>query len=197
MFIARRFKIIFKLYFLIIKLFLKKCGKSNYISPLSQLVGKNQISLLNNIRIGSYARIECTKGSVTIGSNCQIYRFSQIITYKSNISIGSYNSIHPFVSISGPGDITIGSHVRIASGCTIVAGSHVFEDLSVPIHKQGMSGLGITINDDVWIGTNATILDGITIAEGCIIGANSVVTKSTEPYTIYGGVPAKCIGKRN
>ena len=197
MYISKRFKLIFKIHSLILKIYLKKSGKKNYISPLSQLVGKKNISISNNTRVGSYSRIETPKGSVSIGSNCQIYRFSQILTYKSKITIGSFNSIHPFVVISGPGDITIGSYVRIAPRATIVAGSHIFNDPTVPIHNQGMQGKGITIEDDVWIGTNATILDGVILAKGCIIGANSVVTKSTEPYKIYGGIPAKCIGKRD
>lgn len=197
MYISRRFKLIFKIYFLILKIYLKNSGKKNYISPLSQLVGKKNISISNNTRIGSHSRIEAPKGSVTIGNNCQIYRFSQILTYKAKITIGSFNSIHPFVAITGPGDVTIGSYVRIASGASIVAGSHVFDDPSIPIHKQGMRGKGITIEDDVWIGTNATILDGVIVAKGSIIGANSVVTKSTDPYKIYGGVPAKYIGKRD
>jgi acetyltransferase-like isoleucine patch superfamily enzyme len=196
MYISRRFKVIFKCYAEILKLYLQKSGNKNFISPLSQLVGKKNISISSNTRIGSHSRIETPYGSVSIGNNCQIYRFSQILTYKARITIGSYNSIHPFVAITGPGDIVIGSYVRIAPRATIVAGSHIFDDPSKPIHKQGMRGKGITIEDDVWIGTNATILDGVTISKGCIIGANSVVTKSTEAYSIYGGVPAKCIGRR-
>ena len=52
------------------------------------------------------------------------------------------------------------------------------------------------IEDDVWIGANCTILDGVRIAKGCIIGAGSVVSKSTEPFGIYAGVPARLIKKR-
>ena len=171
--------------------------KKNYISPLAQLVGKKNILISNNTRIGSHSRIEAAKGSVTIGDNCQIYRFSQILTYKAKITIGSFNSIHPHVSITGPGNIDIGSYVRIAPGAVIVSGSHVFEDSSKPIHQQGMRSKGIIIEDDVWIGAKATILDGVTIAQGTVVGANAVVTKSTKPYEIYVGLPAKSIGKRS
>jgi|TARA_B110000046_G_C12769484_1_gene304288 acetyltransferase-like isoleucine patch superfamily enzyme len=197
MYISRRFKLIFIIYSFYLKFFLKKSGKKNYISPLAQLVGKKNISISNNMRIGSHSRIEAEKGSVTIGDNCQIYRFSQILTYKAQITIGSFNSIHPYVSITGPGNINIGSYVRIAPGAVIVAGSHVFEDPSKPIHHQGMKSKGIIIEDDVWIGAKATILDGVTIAKGTVVGTNAVVTKSTKPYEIYVGVPAKSIGKRS
>lgn len=54
----------------------------------------------------------------------------------------------------------------------------------------------IIIEDDVWIGANAIILSGVTIGEGAIIGAGSVVTKNVEPYTIFAGNPAKKIKMR-
>ncbi|WP_417806940.1 acyltransferase [Thioclava sp.] len=52
------------------------------------------------------------------------------------------------------------------------------------------------IEDDVWIGANCTILDDVRLAKGCVIGAGSVVSKSTEPFGIYGGVPARLIRLR-
>jgi acetyltransferase-like isoleucine patch superfamily enzyme len=55
---------------------------------------------------------------------------------------------------------------------------------------------GIVIEDDVWIGAGARILDGVTIARGSVIGAGSVVTKSTQPYSIVVGVPAKIVSSR-
>lgn len=59
-----------------------------------------------------------------------------------------------------------------------------------------MSCKSIIIEDDVWIGAVVKVLDGVTIAQGCVIGANSVVTKSTEPYGIYVGIPARKIKSR-
>lgn len=52
------------------------------------------------------------------------------------------------------------------------------------------------IGNDVWIGSNAVILQGVTVGDGAIIGAGAVVTRSVEPFTIVGGVPAKVIKKR-
>ena len=54
----------------------------------------------------------------------------------------------------------------------------------------------ITIEDDVWIGTNSVILSGVSIGRGAIVAAGSIVSKNVEPYSIVGGIPAKFIKKR-
>ena len=59
-----------------------------------------------------------------------------------------------------------------------------------------MTTQGITIDDDVWIGANCTILDGINIGKGCVIAAGAVVNKSLLPFSVVGGVPAKLLKKR-
>ncbi|MFC4210396.1 DapH/DapD/GlmU-related protein [Pedobacter lithocola] len=64
------------------------------------------------------------------------------------------------------------------------------------MHEQGVEREFIKIEDDCWIGTNSVILSGVTVGKGSIIAAGSVVTKSVEPYSIMGGVPAKLIKKR-
>ena len=64
------------------------------------------------------------------------------------------------------------------------------------VSKKNGDDMPIIIEDDVWIGANAIILSGVTIGEGAIIGAGSVVTKNVEPYTIFAGNPAKKIKMR-
>jgi hypothetical protein len=63
-------------------------------------------------------------------------------------------------------------------------------------NRSSFSKGDITIGNDVWIGLNCTILDGITIGNGAVIAAGSVVTKNVEPYSIVGGNPAKLIKYR-
>jgi acetyltransferase-like isoleucine patch superfamily enzyme len=78
----------------------------------------------------------------------------------------------------------------------IVSDNLHFRDAKALIARQGRDRDGIVIDDDVWIGAHASVLDGVRIARGCVIGAGAVVTKSTEPYGVYAGVPAKPIGER-
>lgn len=65
-----------------------------------------------------------------------------------------------------------------------------------PIRKQVVTKIGIVIEDDVWIGAGAKILDGVTLRKGSVIGAGAVVTKNTDAYCVYAGVPAKVIKPR-
>ena len=135
-------------------------------------------------------------GTITIGSNCILYRNSSLVTHGGDIIIGDNCTVNSYTIVYGQGGVKIGNNVRIAGLTTIVPSNHIFSDTTKPIYKQGLSMKGIVIDDDVWIGSGVRILDGVNISHGCVIGANSVVTKSTEPYGVYVGVPAKLIKKR-
>ena len=97
---------------------------------------------------------------------------------------------------AGGGGIKIGNNVLIGQSVNIHSESHVISDPTKLIREQGISYQGIVIEDDVWIGSKATILDGVVIGRGAVIGAGAVVTKSIPPYGIAVGVPAKVIGTR-
>lgn len=135
-------------------------------------------------------------GTITIGDYCELRRGAQLLSYGGNITIGHHSSINPYTVVYGQGNICIGNYVRIAAHCTLIPSNHIYTDTSIPICKQGLLNRGIIIEDDVWIGTGVRVLDGVVIATGCIIGAGSVVTHSTEPYGIYVGIPARKIKSR-
>lgn len=135
-------------------------------------------------------------GTIEIGRDCYLYRGAQLYSMGGRISIGDNCSVNPYTLLYGAGGLTIGDGVRIAASVTIVPANHIYADRNTRIYKQGLDKKGITIEDDVWIGSGARILDGVTIRKGCVIGANSVLTKSTDEYGVYVGVPAKLIKTR-
>lgn len=94
------------------------------------------------------------------------------------------------------GTILIGDWVIIAPNVVIRASGHIFSDPDRPIRLQGHKPGKIIIEDDVWIGANAVILQDIKLGHGAIVGAGAVVTHDVEPYQIVAGVPAKVIGSR-
>jgi acetyltransferase-like isoleucine patch superfamily enzyme len=167
-----------KKYFYIFSTVLK-CSKSSRIDwntkiDLNSLSSNSYVQLGGGTHIKGYAILAPRNGYIKIGNNC---------------------SINPYCFLYGYGGITIGNHVRIASGSKIIAFNHNFNNVDLPISKQGNSCKGIIIENNVWIGANVTILDGVTILEGCVIAAGSVLSKSTEFKGVYAGVPAKLIKK--
>lgn len=111
--------------------------------------------------------------------------------YGDQIYIGDNSFINFNVSMIDLGEIRIGNRVLIGPGTGIFTAIHPIDP---EIRATGIEkGVDIIIEDDVWIGGNATILPGITIGKGAIIGAGSVVTKDIPKMTIAAGNPAKVI----
>jgi len=166
--------------------------------------------LLTNLRcqyygisIGQKSRIHLSAsvrprggGKIFIGDRCSIHSDVKIWSYGGIIEIGNDCSINPFSVIYGHGGLEIGNGVRIAAHTVIIPANHSFDRRDIPIFQQSVSRKGIVIEDDVWIGAGVRILDNVRISTGCVIAAGCVVTKSTEPFSIYAGVPGKKIGNR-
>jgi len=106
------------------------------------------------------------------------------IFFGKKVSLGHNNKIWAFDKI------TIEDYVQTALGVTFIAGSHENESFKAKKEQQIIVGAG------TWIGANATILGGVTIGKGCIVGAGSLVNKSFPDFSIVGGVPAKIIKRR-
>jgi acetyltransferase-like isoleucine patch superfamily enzyme len=142
------------------------------------------------------AALERRGGTIVIGSKCEIHQGAKLLAYGGTIRIGDDCSINPDCILYGHGGLVIGNHVRIAAGCVLIPANHVFDAPDRLIRDQGETRKGIKIGNDVWLGANAIVLDGVEIAEGCVIGAGAVVTKTTEPYGIYVGNPARFLRRR-
>ena len=72
----------------------------------------------------------------------------------------------------------------------------MYTDLSIPICRQGLCGSDVSISKNCWIGRGAVILPGVTIGEGSIVAANSVVNRDVPQHVIVGGVPARILKRR-
>ena len=107
----------------------------------------------------------------------------------AKLVIGKFASINYGVSIGATGSITIGNHVRIGPYVMIVDSAfHDAYNRSVRPAPQP-----VVIEDDVWIGAKASIMPGVRIGRGAIIGTGAVVTKDVPPFAVVAGVPAKVI----
>ncbi len=124
------------------------------------------------------------------------FEYKIYISDARQINLGSFVRINENTFFQG--NVNIGNHVMIAPNVSVYSKTHKYDDLNTPMVLSGETPTKtVVIEDDVWIGINTVILPGIRIGKGAIVGANSVVTKNVEPYSIVGGVPAKFIRKRN
>lgn len=119
-----------------------------------------------------------------------------LMHYPRNISIGDFVTVNSHTLIDAPAPVSIGSCSLIGPGVVINSGNHNFRATDTPIRYQGHTLEPITIEDDVWIGANSTVVAGVTIGAGAVVAAGAVVTKPVPPRAIVGGVPARVIGHR-
>ena len=142
----------------------------------------------------------------TVSADSKVSAYSRIRnSLLMNSSVGKCTYIESNVSIN---NTDIGNYCSIAANVFIGVGKHPTHWLSTcPVFYSTRDQLGVTfadrnyfderqrilIGNDVWIGVNAVVLDGITIGSGAIVAACAVVTKDVPPYAIVGGVPAKIL----
>ena len=96
--------------------------------------------------------------------------------------------------------IIIGKSVLLGPNVFIADHNHQYEKIGIPVIEQGVriiKGKGISIGEGSWIGINSAIIGNVKIGKGCVIGANSVVSKDIPDYCVVAGAPAKIIKKYN
>ena len=96
-----------------------------------------------------------------------------------------------------PNGTVIGNDVMMGENCFIIRHNHIHSHTDTPMNKQGFEPVKtVIIEDDVWIGRNVTIMPGLRIKKGTIIGTCCVLTKNFDEYSIVGGVPGKFLKSR-
>lgn len=144
-------------------------------------------------RIGGKIRYYCAKHMCKyVGKNVNIEHGA---TFSNKLSIGDNSGVGVNCVLSG--EISIGKYVNMGPEVYIYTTNHEHSRTDIPMQEQGYTkSKPVIIGDDVWIGSRVTILPGVHIGNGAIIGASAVVTHNVEPYTIVGGNPAKLLKKR-
>ena len=151
------------------------------LDPSVQFDGGVTVAGTGNVQIGEKSRIgdlaEFTtehEGVIRIGREVRLNRGATVCAY-TEVAIGDYTMVGEFVSIRD-------ANHGIARGELV--------------RSQPHDTRPIRIGSDVWVGRGACILPGVTIGDGAIIGANSIVTKDVPPNTIAAGIPARVIRER-
>jgi acetyltransferase-like isoleucine patch superfamily enzyme len=130
-------------------------------------------------------RLQFMGKGARVSSRAVIYRASRV-------SIRSNAVINDFVHIWGGGGVEIGAHTMIAAHCVITSSTHDSNALSRGLlYRETTIEKPVKIGANVWIGSNATILPGVTIADDAIVGAGAVVTRDVPRRSIVAGAPAR------
>ncbi|WP_318838245.1 acyltransferase [Leptospira yasudae] len=144
--------------------------------------GKSNLVIEDGVAFGDFCKVSAADGS--------------------SLKIKEKTSFYSHATLSG--DIEIGTNCLFGPNVTVLSGTHningrkLIRDLDREyIEKNGnVYSEKIQIGDDCWLGVNSVILPGVTLGKGCVVGANSVVTKSFEDYAVIGGIPAKLLKYR-
>ena len=183
-------------------------GKYNYEKEMIQQYHNHaQIGLNSFIYpCGGVNNFSNDRTKIQIGDNTHIYGLLIIYNYAGEIIIGNNCSLSEGSRIVSSNKIIIGNRVMIAHNVNILDNiSHpinaldrhrdFMEHYSIGMQTHDLKSQEIVIEDDVWIGFNSTIMKGVKIGRGSIIGANSVVTKDVAPWTVNVGNPLRLVRK--
>lgn len=146
----------------------------------------------------------------TVGQGCVVSRLAAVHPQTFSLGDRSYVAAHAHVS----GDVVIGADcsvnvaaavrgtvrtgraVRIGAHTSILGFDHVFADTEVEVFRQPLRSRGVTIGDDVWIGSHVVVLDGVRIGSHAVVGAGAVVTKDVPEWAVAVGNPARVVRDR-
>lgn len=159
-------------------------------ATMSRLTGSGALLLTGAFRLGRDIDV-IVHGSSTlsIGNDCWIDDRAHIAISGTDAHLGKHCYIGVGVYVDARGGLTIGDRVQIGPGSKLIAFSHSLDRIA-PCPD---TALGIGIGDDVWIGANVVVVDGVTIGSGSVVAAGAVVTKDVPSLTLVGGVPARVI----
>lgn len=157
---------------------LKRWGRDVLISRKCSLYGAGNISIGDNVRIDDFCILS------------------------GNITIGSHVHVSAYTALYGANGITLNDYTGISQRCTLISASDDFSGdyLVGAIHPDectNVSGGAIVLERFAHVCAHCVIFPNVTISEGCVIGAMSMVRHTTEPWMIYAGIPACQLKKRS
>lgn len=135
----------------------------------------NGIKIGDGVFIGRNTILNCKNGdiilddNVNMGFNCQIFSASFV---------------------------RLGKNALIAAYCYLIGGTHTFKSLDKSPLEQERESKGILLKENIWLGSNVQVMDGVTIGSDCIIGTSAVVNSDIPDFSIAVGIPAKVLKNR-
>jgi acetyltransferase-like isoleucine patch superfamily enzyme len=178
---------------------LARLNPRGYVAPSATIVHRD-LRLGRHIFIGDRVVLfQAHQGGwIEIGDGALVHTDACLETGDGGtISIGAESTIHARCTLTAyKSAITIGRGVALAPNCALYPYDHGIEP-GRPIREQPLSSRGpIVIDDEAWLGANVTVLSGVRIGKGAVVGAGSVVTRDVPDGAIVAGSPARLLGSR-
>jgi acetyltransferase-like isoleucine patch superfamily enzyme len=142
---------------------------------ISARAGYGRIIVGRWVHVGAGTALRCHEGTLRIGDKC---------------IFGRHNSVNCYL------DVEIGPATMFADYVYVSDFDHIFRDRTVTVKDQGIAKARVRIGSDVWLGTKATVVRGVVVGSGTVVGANAVVTRDLPPYSVAVGAPARVIRAR-
>lgn len=183
---------------------MRVCWKYGWMMIRGRIFSIGRRNISNNIFVGKHVQV-LEKRYLHMESKCKIHDDVYIdalsqdgVILGNGVVLGRGTRIECTGSLQYVGSgISVGRNVVAGQFIRFHSENHNYENLNILIKDQGVNHKGIKIGDNCWIGSGVVFLDGASVASGCVIAANAVITKEFPENSIIGGVPAKIIGYRS
>jgi acetyltransferase-like isoleucine patch superfamily enzyme len=166
-----------------------------------EIVSSGRFGYGTGVRLGEGTRIDLLPGSaLDIGDGVIVGRNAHFsVGEGGQLSIGDGTAVQDMCRFLG--DVVIGKGCIFAPNVFVSSGNHTFDALPhLSIKEQGLVAASrsrpVRLFDDCWLGINVAVMPGVTIGRGCVVGANSVVTRDLPPYSVAAGNPARILRSR-
>lgn len=172
------------------------CGKRPAIGRGVTIRHPAQMRLGDRVVIEDYAALDVrgTDSALHIGDAVIVGRYSTLAAKGGVLTLGNGVNIGSYCRIATQSRLHIGKSTLVAAYAYVGPGNHQPASGDIPLIEQDMEDRGgVSIGSHVWIGARATILDGVTIGDGAIVGAHSLVREDVPPHTVVAGTPARVI----
>ncbi len=184
----------------LLKFLVGSCGRGVIIGRSVTMRHPHKIHLESGVAVDDYAVLDAKgegNNGIFLGENTLIGRSTVLSCKNGDIHVGRNTNIAMSCFIQSGSSVTIGSKVLFGAYCYVIGGGdHVADRTDIPIMDQGQTIRGITIEDNVWLGADVKVTDGVTVGRDSILGAGAVVTQDVPGYSIAAGVPARIIRDR-
>lgn len=174
--------------------------KKMFLGKGVTILNKSNFQFGKNVTVESFTILDgYASEKIVLGDNAKIGMFSKLLstshlsTYGKGLKMGNNSAIGDYTHFGAPGGIVIGNDVIMGSYISFHSENHNFSDPTKLIREQGVSHLGITLGNNIWVGAKVTFLDGSKIGDNSVVAAGAVVKGEFPPNSVIGGIPAKVI----